>query len=299
VGFASVLYDPAPEFFFCDPHQPFKSIISQLETVEYKVKGDSQFKIVKNGRELRQTIDEKKKLPIFHCIEGGFAIENPANVRELADRGVAYVTLAHLLFKGVSSNVNGFPCISQADYTGLFAQPSPGIGLTKPGQDLCRALFDSRIIADVTHMSEQAIADTMALARSHSSKPPVIASHTAVRHKDDYLLNLSPDLIKEVVSTGGLVGVILFNYWLANGRDPKTIGINDYLDQIEEIIHITSADNVAVGSDLDGFIEPIHGVENFDKFGVLAQAVKNRFGEKVGEKILVGNAVRVFEQGWG
>ena len=73
---------------------------------------------------------------IIHCIEGGFALgvtatEIAANVEELARSGVAYVTLAHLFWRGVATNAPAIPFVPDSLYKLLF--PSRGVGLTALG----------------------------------------------------------------------------------------------------------------------------------------------------------------------
>ena len=65
---------------------------------------------------------------IVHAIEGGFALgstaaEIDANVAELAGRGVAYVTLAHLFWRGVATNAPALPFLPDWLYRLVFPQP--------------------------------------------------------------------------------------------------------------------------------------------------------------------------------
>ena len=68
---------------------------------------------------------------IVHCIEGGFALgatpaEIDVNVAELARRGVAYVTLAHLFWRGVATNAPALPFMPDWLYKLVFTQPKWG-----------------------------------------------------------------------------------------------------------------------------------------------------------------------------
>ena len=75
---------------------------------------------------------------IVHCIEGGFALgatpaEIDANVAELARRGVAYVTLAHLFWRGVATNAPALPFMPDWLYKLVFTQPKSGADRARHG----------------------------------------------------------------------------------------------------------------------------------------------------------------------
>ena len=63
--------------------------------------------------------DERGTPRYVHCIEGGFHLgatpeEVTAHVHELADRGVAYITLAHLFWRRVATNAPALPFLPDA-----------------------------------------------------------------------------------------------------------------------------------------------------------------------------------------
>ena len=66
----------------------------------------------------------------MHCIEGGFHLgatpeEVTAHVHELADRGVAYITLAHLFWRRVATNAPALPFLPTRSTTGS-SRSAPG-----------------------------------------------------------------------------------------------------------------------------------------------------------------------------
>ena len=68
---------------------------------------------------------------------------------------------------------------------------------------------------------------------------------------------------------------------------------------IDHVVKVTgSVDSVGIGSDLDGFIQPVEEVENLAQVPALVSAIEKRYGAEAAEKILWGNAVRVLKQGW-
>ncbi len=68
----------------------------------------------------------------MHCIEGGFHLgPDPdavaGEIAHLADRGVFYITLAHLIFRGVAANAPALPMFSDEQYNAIFDQPDEGL----------------------------------------------------------------------------------------------------------------------------------------------------------------------------
>ena len=62
-----------------------------------------------------------------HAVEGGCLLgdtpaEIEANCAELAERGVGYVTVAHLFFRQVATNANALPFAPDFVYDFLFPQ---------------------------------------------------------------------------------------------------------------------------------------------------------------------------------
>jgi microsomal dipeptidase-like Zn-dependent dipeptidase len=69
---------------------------------------------------------------------------------------------------------------------------------------------------------------------------------------------------------------------------------------IDEIAAITGTHrNVAVGSDLDGFIKPsLAGFGDSQALSGLGPALERRYGEATADAIQSGNALRILRAGW-
>ena len=121
------------------------------------------------------------------------------------------MTLAHLFWRGVATNAPALPFLPDWLYRLVF--PSPKIGLTELGTAAARAMVRERVLVDITHMSEQAIADTFAAV---GPRRRCIASHMACRFgKLSY--NLTDDVIREVGRRGGVMGVIACTHYTHDG----------------------------------------------------------------------------------
>lgn len=313
VGVAlSVLYLPLDEMDlgkrYGDPPDPvyFEHLIGQLETVEREIEqhaGAAQ--VARTGAELDACLAERR-LALVHAVEGGFHLgaDAPAierNVAELARRGVAYVTLAHLFWRGIATNAPALPFLPDWLYRLLFSQPR-GVGLTDLGRAAVRAMVDQRVLIDVTHMSERSLTDTFALLEQidPAGRTPIIATHMACRF-GGLAYNLTDDAIAQIARRGGVMGVIDCRHYVTNRRfrsaPDQTLehSIDLICAQIDHIAEVTgSFEHAAIGTDLDGYIKPaLKGLEHAGRMRVLQDALARRYGEERARKVCSENALRV------
>jgi microsomal dipeptidase-like Zn-dependent dipeptidase len=170
VGVAlSVLYQPFDEMdlsqeYGSPPRQSyFEDIRDQHQTVEdYVAARAGTVTIAHSPAELDSLIGGCVPI-LVHAVEGGFQlgrdpVEGRRNVRELAGLGVAYVTLAHLFFRGVATNAPALPFLPDGVYNWVFSQPH-GEGLTPLGVEAVEARIDEGILIDITHMRSESIRD--------------------------------------------------------------------------------------------------------------------------------------------
>ena len=299
-GIASVLYDPEDEFFqdATPIPQAFDHLIAQLENVEKEVKG--KVTVLRNPNRLRECVEIGERF-LIHAVEGAFALGGiAANVRELASRGIAYAIVAHLFYRGVASCENALPFVPNDLFdTLLNPQQDRQIGLTDLGRDIVDGLLREGILVDITHCTRLAQNEIFQMARDHGNAP-VISSHTGVQCSSDYPLNLSRDAARRIAESRGVVGIILGTHWL---RQPsEQIFGPDGFDLVFRAIDCLyewtgSYDHIAIGSDLDGFIQPIKGCQTYADTPRLVRAIEQKY-PKAAEKILYANAVDVLERGW-
>src|SRR2546427_7844407 len=194
-GIGSVLYDPDDEFFHDSAPRPeaFGNLIAQMDNVEAEV--DGQVTVVRNPSQLRDCLAREQKF-LFHCVEGAFALGGSAdNADILASRGVAYVIVAHLFFRGVVTCHNAFPFIPEGVFQSILnLEQDPNVGLTDLGLQIVERLLKNGILVDITHSSDLAQQQIFDLARDHANAP-VLSSHTGVRPTSNYPLNLSPEAV--------------------------------------------------------------------------------------------------------
>jgi membrane dipeptidase len=152
----------------------------------------------------------------------------------------------------------------------------PSVGLSKLGFEFLEASLKSRIVLDVTHCSDLSRKDIQTFYASCGSDRPLISSHAGARSLANYELNVSDEWIKFISNTGGVIGVILFPFWLAD--DPQGhSGIDLVCNTIDHIRTIGGDDCVGIGTDLDGFIQPIRECKNYTNVPSFLSLLEKRY----------------------
>ncbi|HSS43417.1 MAG TPA: membrane dipeptidase [Solirubrobacterales bacterium] len=324
----SVLLRPFDEMDLTVPYasppgtDDFGNLMKDLETVaaEVATHDPAEIRVVTNRAELDAAV-AAGATALVHAVEGGCHVGNgdeeiAAHCAELARRGVAYVTVAHLFYRQVATNANAVPFIPDRLYDLVFPQPH-GDHLTPRGEALVRGLVENRILIDLSHMSPEAIAETLDLMDEidPGREMPVISTHAGYRFgKQRYMHD--EETLKRIAARRGVAGLIMAQHQLNDGNEsllPKGKKETETLEQSLPILfrHIDtmaaatgdddgpSYDHIGIGSDLDGFIKPtIGGVEDAADLARLEAPLRERYGDADAEKIMGGNALRVLREIW-
>ena len=313
----SVLYSFFDELELDEPYpaQPKRAyrdtLIGQLELVEHDLaeKHGSTAVVVRTPEQLARAL-EGDRVAFVHCVEGGFHLgSTPAEVdeavRTLAERGVAYITLAHLVWRHVATNTNALPFLSERDYRRWFPQPE-NEGLSDLGRTAVRAMLSEGVLIDLSHMSGRSLSDTLDLLDEvdPGKTQPVIASHACFRFgSQEY--GVDEPTLRRVAERGGVVGLILAQHQLRDGVSNTGGGLDGSFEvicrHVDRISEITGSDEHAgIGSDFDGFIKPtMAGLESMSDLAKLEERLRGRYGEEKAALICSGNVLRVLEAGWG
>jgi membrane dipeptidase len=313
----SVLYSPFDEMDIEEPYGAppegdyIDSIIAQADLVDLNLEEahESTAAIARNPGEVDAAL-AAGKVAFVHCVEGGFALGPTTEavddaVKRLAERGVAYITLAHLFWRQIATNAPAIPFLPTWLYRLAF--PQPDRGLTELGAAAVRAMVRTRVLIDVAHMSERALDETLTLLDEldPERKVPVVATHAGYRFgRQEYMLDAGA--IERIAARGGVIGLIFAEHQILDGlRRRPTKTLDDSLEilcsHIDRLAEITGSHrHVAIGSDLDGFIKPtLAGLQTMAEMAPLENALIARYGETDGELITSANALRVLRAGWG
>jgi microsomal dipeptidase-like Zn-dependent dipeptidase len=300
----SQAYGSAPKSHY------FTNLEQQLADVESDITKHhhEQAAIAHSNAELGHILADGK-MALVHAVEGGFALGSSAkdiraNVVKLAAKGVAYITVAHLFYRGVATNAPAIPFISESMYRTLFPQPKKG--LTELGTALIEAMAEHRILIDVTHMSDRSLEDTFQRLDQLDSarKIPVVASHVACRFDaKSPTYNVTDRWIQSIAERNGVVGLIVCDHFAAaNVKKAKTFddSVAVLRAHIDRIRRVTGSDDaIGIGTDWDGYVKPtLKGLEGPRPMAKLEKALSAAYGAALAEKICRGNARRVLQEGW-
>lgn len=263
------------------------------------------------------------KTAVVHCVEGGFHLGGDADqvrkaVGRLAERGVAYITLAHLIWRDVATDAPALPFMSDAQYRKWLPQPDDG--LSPLGEAAVREMHRRRVLIDLSHMSERALGDTFDLLDrlDPGRTTPVFATHAGYRFGTQEYMLATPT-IERIKERDGVVGLIFAQHQLYDGlvqgpqspadsprpRLPKPSSFEysvsvlcEHIDRIHEITG--SHRHTAIGSDLDGFIKPtLPHLEDMRDMAPLQEALRAAYGDEDAELICEGNGMRLLMEHWG
>ena len=116
-------------------------------------------------------------------------------------------------------------------------------GLSAEGRDLVKEIDRLGMVHDVSHLSRTSVDDLLATARG-----PVIASHVGADAVLSHARNLTDAHLKAVAQRGGVVALVLYSGFLAEGRAT----LDDTLRHLLHMLEICGASGVGIGSDFDG-----------------------------------------------
>jgi membrane dipeptidase len=249
-------------------------------------------------------------------LENGRCLSVPGMIEQCYRWGVRYVTLTH-----VASHEW---CDASTD------EPRHG-GLAAEGVALIREMNRRAILPDVSHVSDSAVEQVLAV-----SKVPVIASHSSARALCDHHRNLPDRLIREIAARGGVVMANTFPAFVdpaacrANEervaalgpelaelaesyvRNPLRIApeiaellrshplpavpLSRFVDHILHLVEQAGEEHVGIGTDFDGIPETLEGFADPGDFPDLTAAFLERGLDKSGIRLILGeNFLRVLE----
>lgn len=278
---------------------------SSVERVEAAVAVEPRLGMARGAADIDPLV-AAGRTAVLHCVEGAFHLGRTppavrAAVRELADRGVAYLTVAHLFPRGVATVAPTLPRLSDRAYGALFRQPRAG--LSELGRAAVEAAVEHQVVVDVSHMSNQSLDETFALldALDPARTAPVMASHVGHRFGEE-AYTVTPETTTRIAERDGVVGIIASEPHLRHGlADRKADGFAEgaelFLRHVDAIAAVTGSHrHLAIGSDLGGFIDPLPGVDNVRELPRLLGAVERRLGPRAAEAIGAGNVERVLRR---
>lgn len=225
-------------------------------------------------------------------------IRTPAEIRLNRDRGIMSAILTLEGTAGIEYDPERLPemwdtgfritSLGWNEKNPLTGSNVTGGGLTDQGAAYVKLAQELGMLIDVSHISDEGFWDIMKITRG-----PVIATHSNSRAVWNHRRNLTDDMFRAIVETGGVAGY--------NACDEFT-GENPTLDTIcDHIFHFLELDptgeHIALGGDLDGISAMPEGFQGVQSWPALADRLLLRgLDEKTLHNLYWNNAIGVMER---
>jgi membrane dipeptidase len=157
-------------------------------------------------------------------------------------------------------------------------------GLTNFGLEVIEECNANDVLIDVSHLNVTGFYDIIDKADR------VFASHSNSRALFDHPRNLYDDQVKAIFEKGGMVNVVFMPGFIGDGD----IVIADLIEHIEHLIKLGGDNHIGIGSDFDGISTFVENLENAGKHQNLIQAIQDKFGTEIAEKISHKNFIDRF-----
>lgn len=201
---------------------------------------------------------------------------DPSSVESWVDRGVRLFGLVHSYDSPVASS-SGYRFHESA------------YGLSRRGKELVRRIVAFGGLVDVSHASDEATADVLALAQAGGAT--VVASHSNARALANHARNLTDAQIRAIAGTGGVVGIAFHTPFLT---EAVRASLDDVVRHILHVRKVAGIEAVALGSDFEGGIRPPAELADVRGFSLLARALRRAgLSETELRQVFGGNAERV------
>ena len=232
-------------------------------------KNSDMIRQARSAADVRRNLEDGFISAIF-TLEGTAGIDfDPAALEKLWNLGFRISTLGW----------NEQNCLTGSQRTGG--------GLTKRGREYVKECQRLGILVDVSHISDEGFFDIMDITEA-----PIVATHSNSRSVFDVSRNLTDDMFRAIVSTGGVAG---YNFCAEfTGEDPDVDTVCDH------ILHFLELDptgkHIALGGDLDGITNMPAGFSGIQDYPKLAQRLLERgLTEGMIYDIFWNNAIEVME----
>ena len=196
--------------------------------------------------------------------EGSHALDgNIENIERLYKAGFRMMSLQHFFDNKLGGSLHG----------------QSGAGLSDFGRQAVLKMQSMDIIVDVSHSSEQTVADVLAIARK-----PVVVSHTGFKGYCDSPRNINDALMQGIANQGGLIAVGFWDGAICSPA-PKAIAA-----AIKYGVDLVGEDHVSLGSDYDGTVTTAFDVSGM---AVLTQALMDAgLSDQQIRKVMGGNMLK-------
>ncbi|MBO5129726.1 MAG: membrane dipeptidase [Oscillospiraceae bacterium] len=232
-----------------------------------------------------------------NCDKIAFAY-NASDIRQNQEKGLmsAFLTLEGTAGFGFDPELLGdmhqagfrITSLGWNEKNDLTGSHQTGGGLTDQGRVYVREAQRLGMIVDVSHISDEAFWDIMDITEA-----PVIATHSNSRAVFGESRNLTDDMFREIMKTGGVAGLNLYTGFIGEHAD-----VDKACDHIFHFLELDpDGTHIALGGDLDGcesLPEGIDGIQDYPR--IVRRLLERGLDEKTVYNIFWNNALGVIEK---
>jgi len=312
---------------WCDgkKENPYAYANREMDTLDAVVsRNPGKIVIVRNQRELKKAVKEKKLAAMFG-VEGGHMIEdNLDNLNKLYERGTRYMTLTW-------NNSTTWATSALDETTKKDSLARTHKGLTDFGKQVVKRMNELGMMVDLSHVGEQTFWDAI-----NTTTKPVIVSHSNAYALCPIFRNLKDEQIIAVGKNGGVIDLNFYAGFVDSTNKTKenqfarahkkeldslkqagmqaeyalTVISEKYpaevqaarpplsmlIDHLDYIVKLAGVDHVGLGSDFDGINSAPQQLDDVTCYPVITKALVERgYSKKDITKILGGNILRVLK----
>ncbi|OFD38551.1 dipeptidase [Bacillus mycoides] len=171
------------------------------------------------------------------------------------------------------------------NYANLLADgalEARGAGLTTFGRQVVQELNTLYLWTDVSHLNERSFWDVIEIAENP------IASHSNCYQLCGHPRNLTDEQIRALIKKNSIIGITFVPQFLTNERQAN---IADILRHVEYICSLGGEKNIGFGSDFDGILETVVGVEAYRDYENIINQLCKKYSESMVEHFLYKNFI--------
>jgi membrane dipeptidase len=166
----------------------------------------------------------------------------------------------------------------------VFNDGEEDTGITDLGREIVAKGNDLGIIWDVSHASDKLFWDLAEI-----TKKPLIATHSNFRALCSHSRNLTDDMAKHIIKTGGMIGLNLLPEFISDDAEKRTVA--DYFKHVDHCLELGGEDNIGFGGDVDGtsgrYPAPLD--ESCSIHDRLVEFMQKHYSERIVEKVAGAN----------
>ena len=208
------------------------------------------------AKRLRQ-IMEAVKNELSYCPDILRIVHDYDEMQKAKEEGVFYTFIGCEGLSGIGEDVGQIDILYEfgARHASLTWNPlATGIrgdadrGLTEDGIKALHKIQDKHMLFDVSHLNDKSFWDIMKHAVG-----PVVATHSGSRRLCPVPRNLTDEMIKALVETGGMIGVNAYYEFISVNQEERTVDM--LAKHIDHMVDIAGIDRIGFGFDFCEFLE--------------------------------------------